>query len=510
MLEPHGPGIDIALDLPGFDDDTDADDEFQVQSLSGSDGTGGTGQPWWRRRRWVVAIGVALALLLLVGLVATALAVRRPRITYHYAQVKEGMLALTASATGPVQGTIYSVNFTGSGKLAEIDVTVGQAVTAGQALAKLDPTSLEDAVNQAQAAVDAAQTAVNDATTNQGAVNTQTSANLQTAYDQEQAALAKCGSSSSCQQQAQDQYAQAQAEAQTQNDQAQAQVNAAQSQLTSAQAQLTTAQDNASNTTLTAPHAGTIAVVNGLVGGTPGAASAATASAGGTSASGGGNTFIQIADLSALQVEADVNEADIGGVTPGNAAQFTVSAYPGVVFAGTVSAIAPLGQTVANVVTYPVTITVNMQALQGAHLLPGMTATSSIITIQRTGVLLIPVGAVSVARTATNPANGFFTSAQVRAATAQAQQALTEIQSLDPNSGQDTPTTAFVVEQVKGKLVLKPVVIGLSNGSVYELLTGLSLGDTIVSGATGGPFSATASGGAGPGLRFGGRLGGGG
>ena len=63
---------------------------------------------------------------------------------------------------GPLQGGMYNVVFSGTGKIAEIDVNVGQAVREGQILAKLDKTSLEDAVNQAQAGVRIAETTLSN------------------------------------------------------------------------------------------------------------------------------------------------------------------------------------------------------------------------------------------------------------------------------------------------------------------------------------------------------------
>lgn len=65
-----------------------------------------------------------------------------------------------------MQSSIYNLVFTGSGTIAKIDVSVGQTVTKGQVLAELDKTSLQDALNAAQATVLSAQTGVNNAEAN--------------------------------------------------------------------------------------------------------------------------------------------------------------------------------------------------------------------------------------------------------------------------------------------------------------------------------------------------------
>lgn len=484
MMEPTvGPGEragDFALDLPDFDDVPTMPD------LPTSEGKSPRG-PWWRQRRWIVALSVALVVILLIGGLATVAAIRHAHVVYRTAKVAQGTIQLAVSATGPVQGTIYNLNFSGNGTIAEIDVTLGQQVTSGQVLARLNATSLQDAVAQAQAQVDAAQTALNNANTNQTNVQAQTQAQVTAAYDQEQVSIQKCNGDQNCINAAESQYGQAQADADAQNAAADAQVNTAQAQLASAQAALQTAQDNANNAVLTAPHDGTVAAINGAVGGVPGIP-AGGASSTTTGASTGGNVFIQIADLSTLQVVASVNEADIGTVALNNSVTFTVGAYPGKTFSGTVSAISPVGQTVSNVVTFPVTITITPASLQAARLLPGMTASVSIITVQRPGVLLVPASAVGFARTAANPALGFFTASQVSKTLAQAQALVSQVESLDPSSVSDNPQPAYLVKQVKGKLTLVPVVLGITDGTVYEVITGLTQGDTIVIDAVGGPF----------------------
>src|SRR5205814_1810682 len=98
--------------------------------------------------------------------------------------------------------------------------------------------------------------------------------------------------------------------------------------------------------------------------------------------------FLIAQDLTKMQVNTNVSESDIGGLRPGQPASFTVDAYPGRVFAGTVAQVRNAPLTVQNVVTYDVLIAVDNSELE---LKPGMTATVTITTDQRDNVLRIPL-----------------------------------------------------------------------------------------------------------------------
>src|SRR6266536_2992980 len=596
----------------------------------GQGGPVGPNLPWWRRGRGIIVITAGLSaiatllLVIIIGSIILAMQTRRPVTMYQYQKVTQGNVALTVNMVGPLQGGTYNVVFSGMGKIAEIDVKVGQAVNKGQVLAKLDKTSLEDAVRQAQTGVRiaetnlnnsqagsnatqglsgstiaAAQTSLNNAQTNLNKVNAQSGAsvaaaqttlnnakanlsktqslsaaniaaaqttlsNAQTSLSQAQAtaaadllamnqactpvvipptmacttatdayhtavaqvnadqaavntaqssltvAKAKANADNTMAQglvntaqsmlnTTQKQTATANAIAQAQvntaqsqlnvavsganlsNTSAQSQVNSAQSLLVAALAQLETAEHNLANATLTAPHDGVITVINGTVGGTPGLPVNGSTS----SVAPPGSTFIQIVNASVLQVQANVGESDAASVKIGEPAQFTVSAYGQRKFGGTVSAISPNGVTVSNVVTFPVTVDVDMTSLQGATLLPGMVANVTIYVVQRSNVLLIPVNAVNFARTAPNI--GLISSQQAASALGKASLMLRQLQIENPAISVDNPVPAFVLEPSNGRFVAKPVVLGLTDGTNYEVLEGLSLGETIVVGVhTGG------------------------
>src|SRR6266478_6294271 len=101
--------------------------------------------------------------------------------------------------------------------------------------------------------------------------------------------------------------------------------------------------------------------------------------------------FIIANDLAKMQIDANVSEADVGAVEEGQPVSFTVDAFPNRTFVGKVVQIRNSPITVQNVVTYDTVIGVDNPDLK---LKPGMTATLSITTAQRNGVLRIPNGAL--------------------------------------------------------------------------------------------------------------------
>src|SRR5262245_44603010 len=117
-------------------------------------------RPGLFRRQRLLLIGLAaLAILALVGggLLLNSQVFSSSPIQYQYDSTKTGNLAVRVSASGPIGSTaVYNLDFPSAGKLTELDVSVGEQVQAGQLLAKIDPTSLQNAVNQAQAQADTA------------------------------------------------------------------------------------------------------------------------------------------------------------------------------------------------------------------------------------------------------------------------------------------------------------------------------------------------------------------
>lgn len=439
------------------------------------DGPRGRMAPSLRKVR-ILAIG--LVTILLLALLGLAIQSRIPVV--QYAKAKTGTLTVQFNTTGTLQSASYAANFSGSGLIAEIDVTVGQQVNQGDTLAKLNTTQLQDAVNQANAAVTAAQTKVNDAQDNLSNVQASTSAQVQAAFNTEQSAIAACqknggSGEAACEQRAEDAYAAAQAQADQQNSAAQLTLDDAQAALSNAQAQLQTAQDNLNGATLTAPHAGTISAINQAVGSTV-VGSNATAPV---------TNFIVIADLNTLQIQASVPVTKVAGVQNGTPVRFTVPAAGNARFAGTVDGVSPNGKVVNNVLTYPMTITVDMGSVPAGALLPGMAANVNVIVVDKPGVTLIPASAVAFAQAAGNAKEGgFLTSKQVATVMQQARDMVVETDDAGNANASDPLQPAYVLQNTNGKWVPVPVLLGLTDGTSYEVLSGLTPGEKIVTGET--------------------------
>src|SRR6476660_76026 len=160
---------------------------------------------------------------------------------------------------------------------------------------------------------------------------------------------------------------------------AEAQVNVAGAQVKQAEAALNAAELELKYTVIRSPVNGIVVARNVEVGQTI-AASFATP-----------NLFLIALDLTKMQVDTNVSESDIGGITEGKEASFTVDAYPGVPFAGTIRQVRLAPINVQNVVTYNVVVNVDNQDLR---LKPGMTANVSIVVAQRDSVLKIPNAAL--------------------------------------------------------------------------------------------------------------------
>src|SRR5207247_7315728 len=92
-------------------------------------------------------------------------------------------------------------------------------------------------------------------------------------------------------------------------------------------------------------------------------------------------------DLTTMQVETSVDEADIARIKLEDRATFTVDAFPGETFTGTVTQIRKAAQVVQNVVTYTVVVAV---ANPSGKLVPGMTANVKLVTAEKASVLKVP------------------------------------------------------------------------------------------------------------------------
>lgn len=160
---------------------------------------------------------------------------------------------------------------------------------------------------------------------------------------------------------------------------AEAQVNVSNAQVRQAEAALNAAELDLKYTVIRSPVNGIVVARNVEVGQTI-AASFATP-----------NLFLIALDLTKMQVDTNVSESDIGGIAEGKEASFTVDAYPGQHFSGTIRQVRLAPINVQNVVTYNVVVGVDNKDLR---LKPGMTANVSIVVAQKEDVLKVPNAAL--------------------------------------------------------------------------------------------------------------------
>ena len=247
-----------------------------------------------------------------------------------------------------------------SGTIAELDADFNSVVHRGQVLARLDPSLVRSEIQQARAALAQAQAGVDQARVARDDAKYQ--------FDLARALRAKDDIPQSDFDSADSAYKLADANVRT----LEAQVKLAQSGVDQAEVDL-------QNTVIHAPVDGVVVARDVEVGQTVASRLQAP-------------TLFEIAaDLSRMQLIAGVDESDIGLVQPGQRARFTVGAYPGEQFGGTVFQVRLGPDASDGGVEYSVVIDVDNSALK---LRPGMTPTVSIDVARRDGVLRVPEAAL--------------------------------------------------------------------------------------------------------------------
>ena len=276
------------------------------------------------------------------------------------AAMREFSTAVTAiGAVKPQIGAEVRVGARISGKLVRLPANIGDRVERGQVIAELESADLAATVARHAAAVAVAREKIGDAEARQ---------KLSEATYQRQLSLLKISGTSR----------QLVDEALRETESAAAGVQIAIREHELAEAQLREARVNESYATITAPISGVIGSV--------------TTQEGETVAAGlNAPTFVVIVDLDRLQVNAFVDEVDIGKVKLGQSVTFNVDAFPAQDFTGSVSAIYPSATIQDNVVKYVVAIAVDDE--DRGLLRPEMTA-SVRIQLETRNVLAIPARAI--------------------------------------------------------------------------------------------------------------------
>jgi macrolide-specific efflux system membrane fusion protein len=375
---------------------------------------------WLTRKRAI--IGVVVIVVVGAGLgtwLATSSSSASPLITTTTSvhTVGTGTITQSVSSSGTIEpASTADLDFGVSGRVTAVNVTTGQTVTAGQALASVDPTALQAALTQAQATL---------------------------ALDQSQLATDQDDGASS------------------------AQIASDQASVASAQTQVTSAQNAVAEATLTSTIAGTVASVDLTVGqqvtgssssssagtstgstgtsgattgtrfaGSTSAASSATSASSSSASSSSSSSSAQIVVVStgSYIVDTTVDASQVAQVKVGDQATITVSGATSDVF-GTVASVGLLASSSSSVATFPVVIDVTGSP---TGLYGGSTATVSITTEELQGVLVVPTTALHY-------------------------------------SGNDTTVTL----DSDGTKVARTIQVGVASGGDTQVTSGLKAGDKV-------------------------------
>ena len=280
---------------------------------------------------------------------------------FSTAVVDRGDIADVVGATGLLQAvTTVQVGSQVSGTIKELYADFNSNVKKGQVIARLDPSLFEARVAQAKANlasaradVDRAQAAITDAKQKFERARQLAAQNLLPPSDLESAQAAY--------------------------DSALAQYAASKAAVSQSEAALNQAQVDLAHTVIEAPIDGVVLARNVDVGQTVAASFTAPV------------LFVIANDLTQMQVNASIDEADIGRVRPGQQVKFGVDAYPEATFVGKIEQVRLQPVTNQNVVTYNTIISVDNKDLR---LMPGMTATVTVIIQNRENALRLPAPAL--------------------------------------------------------------------------------------------------------------------
>ncbi|MEQ1660329.1 MAG: efflux RND transporter periplasmic adaptor subunit, partial [Hylemonella sp.] len=303
-------------------------------------------------------------------------------VQYRSGKIERGPLQSAVSASGSVSPvTQVTVGTQVSGQIKDLYVDFNSEVKAGQLLAVIDPETFEYRVRSAQADVDAARAVVLTAQANVVASRAQVSraqTDLAEARRTHDRNLMLVGKGFIAQSTADQSNAlvntshESVKAAEAQLGVTDAQVKSAQASVAQREAALAQARIDLARTRITSPVNG-IVIKRAIEKGQTVAASLQAP-----------ELFVIARNLRDMQVEASIDEADVGRIRNGQKASFTVDAFPGQTFEGAISQVRKAALNVSNVVTYVAVVTFSNT---DGRLLPGMTANVRVVTDMRDNVL---------------------------------------------------------------------------------------------------------------------------
>ena len=268
---------------------------------------------------------------------------KEQQTSFTTAKVEKGNIQTSITATGTIEPvTSVTVGTQVSGIVSKLYVDYNSEVKKGQVIAELDKTNLISELNTAKANLSSAQSTLNYEQANHQRYKTLYDKGLVSADEYESARLTYLK---------------------------------AKDQVVTATQSVQKAQTNLGYATITSPIDGVV-LSKSVEEGQTVAASFNTP-----------ELFTIAQDLTNMRVIADIDEADIGGVSEGQRVSFTVDAFPDDQFEGKVTQVRQQATTESNVVTYEVVISAPNNDLK---LKPGLTANVTIYTLEKNDVLTVP------------------------------------------------------------------------------------------------------------------------
>jgi HlyD family secretion protein len=421
-------------------------------------------RPWWRRwLKWgLIGLGALLVILLAWHFLGTSTETK-----YATEQVDRGNLTVTVSATGKLAPTNQvQVGSELSGLVEKVMVDVNDRVVKGQPLAVLDTSRLDDAITQSKATLNAAIATVAQ---NQATL-AQAQANL--------ARMEEVSRLSGGKVPAKVEMETARADVQR----AIAGVRSAQANVVSQRAALSSNETQRYKAVIRAPVNGVV-LVRQIDEGQTVAASFNTPT-----------LFVIAEDLSAMELQVAIDEADVGSVKEGQLASFTVDAFPGKTFPATITRVdlgsnltastsssssTTTSSTQSQVVSYAATLSVANSDLQ---LRPGMTATAEIVTKSKPNVLLVPNAALRFTP-ATPGATASASGSGIAGALVPRRPSRRDSAATKQAGGEHTGQQTVYVLGADGTPQPVKVTIGDTNGTVTEITGGdLKAGAKVITG----------------------------
>ena len=394
-----------------------------------------SGGNWWK---WILALAVIAAG---AGGYYYFHRESKPLLTYNTTTATRGVLTKLVTATGTLNPVVnVTVGSQVSGRISKLNVDYNSIVTSNEVIAEIDPATYQAAVEQAEADL----------------ANAQANLELQ---------QVECRRSS-------DLF--------TNKLISGSDFDTAVANLHEAEAMVKIKQASLYNTRVNLNYCKIVSPVDGVV-------ILRAVELGQTVASSFNTpTIFQIAnDLTRMQIDSSVAEADVGGIIEGQEVSFTVDAYPDRTFHGKVTQVRNSPTTVNNVVTYDCVIGVTNADYK---LKPGMTANVSITVAQRDDALIIPNGALRIRLP--DIADVLTNSTPSSAAPSPATHSQAGNPAGDPHgggrsNGEHPPLHTIYVLVDDGndpKVRAVPIKTGITDGISTEVLSGLEAGAKVVIG----------------------------